>query len=260
MVKNINPEQIDSIYPFSIDKVKDGIQVGAVKVGLDEINQRFKYSFENTVENRKDPQKWQVVFDRLTDDIILQNEAVRKGVVFYSDNKFTPARANFARDYFETKGTTYISGESISVWFYNVNPPAMGVEKAKEITRSFIEDLRNQVASGRLSMKQAGDKIKSNKSLFQIDEAYKWNAYQEFLYLKKDHKYYHDDILNDYLWKMEEGQVSPVLVGRDFAPEFGWYEAYYIVIKVNEKKIQEFDSVQELLEARRKEGLVLQIK
>ncbi|GIW63707.1 MAG: hypothetical protein KatS3mg091_509 [Patescibacteria group bacterium] len=257
---NLNPEEIDKIYPFSAGKVADGIQVGAVRVYLEDINQRFKYSYQNTVENRKDPEKWQAVFDGLTDEIILQNEAVRKGIVFYSDNKFTPARANFAREYFETKGTTYLSGEAISVWFYNIEPPAMGVEKAKEITRPFIEDLRNQIASGSLTMKQAGEKIKANKSLFEIDEAYEWNAHQEFLYLKKDHKYFHDDILNDYIWKMEEGQLSPVLIGRDFAPEFGWYEAYYIVIKINEKKIQEFDSVEELIEARKKEGLVLKIE
>ena len=65
-----------------------------------------------------------------------------------------------------------------------------------------------------------------------------------------------DTLLDKNLWELEKGEVSEILTGRDFGGNH-WYDAYYTVIKVNDKKIAEFDSVEELIEARRRQGLKL---
>jgi len=94
------------------------------------------------------------------------------------------------------------------------------------------------------------------KDLEEIDKGYVTNAYIEFEYHKTYREKFIDPLLEESLWKLEKGQLSDILIGRDFGGDH-WYEAYYTVIKVNDKKVTEFNSIEELVKARREQGLGL---
>jgi len=234
--------------------LKKEYRLGDVIVRDKDLEERFSLYYPNTPEALGDMRNWQHIASILTDEAIILNEAIKKGIVSSNEKFLDPKKIELGRKYFEKEGTSYISGEVISVWFYNTKPPPMGVEAAKAKTQALIEKLREKVAKEGISMKQAGEIIASSSQLEEIDFAYKTNAYFTFDFIKPNQKVFNDPDLNKILWQFKEGEVSSVLIGKDFAPS-GWYEAYFVVIKISSKKIQEFDDINKLIEKRKKEGL-----
>ena len=234
--------------------IKDQYQLGNVIVTRADFEKKFSLYYPNTAAARLNPKNWQHIASLLTEEAILQNEAIKERILSPEDKFFDPQKVSIAREYFQKEGTSFISGEAISVWFYNTQPPAMGLEAAKEKTRTLIEGLRERVAKGEITMKQAGEEIASKEELKEIDFAYKTNAYFTFEFVKPGQKIFNDPELNNAIWQFKEGEVSPVLTGRDFSPS-GWYEAYFIVVKINSKKEKEFENLEKLIEKRKQEGL-----
>ena len=235
--------------------LKKEYRLGDVIVRDKDLEERFSLYYPNTPEALGDMRNWQHIASILTDEAIILNEAVKKGVISQKQIFFNPKEVNLARSYFETEGTSYISFEMITIWFLNdVRPPQMEVKVAREKARAFIDNLRKRVVKGEISMKQAGEIIASSPELEKIDVAYQNNAYVSFIFVKPTTQVIIDPDLYKAVWRLNEGEVSEILIGKNPAvPK--WIESYFAVVKVNKKKMQEFDDVNQLIEKRKKEGL-----
>jgi len=229
-------------------------KVGEINITEQDIEERYALLYPDDSGEIAKTENWQAAKDQLNRSAILQDEGVKEGLFQNTpDGRIDPRKVNEAEEYFNTKGTTYISGEMFTIWFYNTNPPAVGVEFAKQKVLEIISGLQQKVASGELTMKQAGDIIASRTDLVAIDFAYNWNAYAEFLYIHPGEMVINDPELDKKLWELEEGVTSEVLTGKDFNGT-EWYPAYFKVIRINEKRQTDYDNLEQLIEARQKES------
>ena len=229
-------------------------KVGEINITEQDIEERYALLYPDDSEEIAKTENWQAAKDQLNRSAILQDEGVKEGLFQNTpDGRIDPHKVNEAEEYFNTKGTTYISGEMFTIWFYNTNPPAVGIEFAKQKVLEIISGLQQRVASGELTMKQAGDIIASRTDLVAIDFAYNWNAYAEFLYIHPGENVINDPELDKKLWELEEGVTSEVLTGKDFNGT-EWYPAYFKVIRINEKRQTDYDNLEQLIEARQKES------
>ena len=254
--RQVNQPRITSSYPMSSSfSLKKEYRLGSVIIKDKDFEKRFSIYYPNTPEARSNIKNWQHIASILTEEAIILNEAVKKGIISEKEVFFDPKKVNLARKYFETEGTSYVNFEMITIWFLNdVRPPQMELEAAKEKARAFISDLRKRLVKGEISMRQAGDIIASSSELEKIDVAYKNNAYVSFSFVKPTQQVLIDPELYKMVWKLKEQEISEVLIGKN--PGFpNWVESYFAVIKVNKKIIKEFDDVNQLIEKRKKEGL-----
>lgn len=245
--------QTTSTYPFNSEQLEKGYPIGKVNVTTNDLEDKFKIYFSDTPSNRQNILNWQKVAAIVNQDAILQDEYIKTGLSSSSDSKINPRVVVEAREYFDTKGTTYVSGEVFSVWFYNTEPPIMGLEQAKTKTKKIMDDLRNKVIQGQYTIKQAADIISGMTELKDIDFAYQTNSYVEFTYLKPTQFKFNDHDLDRQIWEMSPNTVSPVLVGKDYDGE-KWYDAYYVVIKVTDKKTSPYSGADDLIKKKIQEG------
>lgn len=129
---------------------------------------------------------------------------------------------------------TQLSGEAVSIWFYNTKPGALGLEKSKQVTFDKITKLHDDVKSGRTTIQQAAENIKNDTSLAQIDPAYKTNASFGFKVTKGQPISFVKQ-LDDALWALNPGQVTNVITGQDKHANGKTYDALYIFGQVKEK-------------------------
>jgi hypothetical protein len=78
------------------------------------------------------------------------------------------------------KVENYVSGYVVSIWFANDEPPKAGYENAKRIAKQKIDALHADVKSGKITIQQAGNAIRNDTSLADLDAAYKVNAIYDF--------------------------------------------------------------------------------
>jgi len=243
-----------SRYPFDTTALSLGYKIGNTTIYLQDLEKRFVLYFPDALSSRSNGENWRKIADLVSADAIILSEAVDEGVLQPKDAVgINPMKVNIAREHFTKKGTSYISGEMVTVWFYNTKPPAMGIDVAKTKTRTVIEGLHDDVISGRLTMKQASEKITFMYELAEIDFAYQTNAYVKFEYAKPGQIVIHDPLVNKLLFTTAHGQVSEILTGRDKGSD--WYDAYYTFLKITEKKQAEFDTIEAMIETRMQEGM-----
>ncbi|RJQ37338.1 hypothetical protein C4559_03790 [Candidatus Microgenomates bacterium] len=138
-----------------------------------------------------------------------------------------------------------IEGVFVSIWFYNTKSGAVGYEEGKKIAYDKITKLWNDVKSKKITIQQAGEQIKKDTSLRQVDTAYKTNALANFTALKGK-KITIDKNFDDTLWKLKEGEVSDVILAKGHDLKTGAeLDAFYIFGQVNKvisnSKINSFD-------------------
>ena len=126
-----------------------------------------------------------------------------------------------------------MTGETISVWFYNMEPPEMGLEEAREYTEELVTDLLEKIRSGEMTMEEAGDVIRNDSVMKEIDIGLEGNAYSLFSIIG-DSQTFTDPELQKDVRSLEEDELSEVLVGRDKSED--WYDAFFMVVKVDEKQ------------------------
>ena len=71
-------------------------------------------------------------------------------------------------------------GSYVSIWYANGYPGTLGYDESKRIAQEKINQLHDNVAAGKLSMKDAANKIANDPSFEKLDTNYKVNAYAEF--------------------------------------------------------------------------------
>jgi len=220
------------------------IVVGNVKVTVNDLEKLFSIYYEDT----SNESLWKEIAEKIVHEAALQDFASREGFLENISQNFDPGKAEQARTYFEQKGTNHVSGEVINLWFYNTEEPAMGVDAARAIQKERIDIIHAEIKSGKITMTQAAEKIKAMSEIGEIDPSWVRNAYFKFEYTDPDKGIFNDPKLNKYVWDLEIGEVSEVLVGQDFDNNNG-YDAYFSIIKLYEKETnKESDSVEEVIE------------
>lgn len=228
----------------------DNLYVGQVRVTLKDVERKFNLKYEDTPENVQNIENWKQALLKANEDAILQNEGIQQGL--YDTNQdlsiLDPDKVNTASDYFDTKGKRYISGETVTLWYFNTMEPPIGKENAKKIALQRISDLNQKVKSGELTMQEAAQNIKDDTALAQVDPSHINNAYARFSYISPNKSFYHDDRINQLMWQAQIGEVSDVINGYDFSGNEE-YDAYYTFFVVNEKNSESpYSSSQDLIQ------------
>ena len=115
------------------------------------------------------------------------------------------------------------------------------------IAFKIISRLRDRVSSGEIIMKEAGNIIKQDVSLREVDSAWETNAYREIPFAKKDEKTFFDPEVEKKLWSMKPGELSPVITGKLIVSDENRSDAYYMVLKVNMHEEKEYHSYNDFL-------------
>ncbi|MCL5411289.1 MAG: hypothetical protein M1150_00920 [Patescibacteria group bacterium] len=188
----------------------------------------------------------------IKDSVILQ-AAKKEGLIEFSKESFDSPNKNVvvrnilveaAKKKIESKDVDRVSGESISIWFYNASylPPKMGIEAAKKTTREKIDQLYNELKNEKISFSQAAMKIITDQSLNNIDPSFRSNAYFSFKERPKSEKIFNDPKVDQVVWSLEPGKMSEVLMVDDFDLENNNkpYEALFKIVRVTEKTVGGF--------------------
>ncbi|PIR08702.1 hypothetical protein COV53_01630, partial [Candidatus Gottesmanbacteria bacterium CG11_big_fil_rev_8_21_14_0_20_37_11] len=108
-----------------------------------------------------------------------------------------------------------IEGYVVSIWFYNDNLGSLGYDGGKKFALDKITKLHEDVKSGKLTVIQAGEAIKNDASLAQIDVNYKGNAIFQFKNKKTGDSITFDSDFDAALWKLKESETSDVFALKD---------------------------------------------
>jgi hypothetical protein len=251
--KSIFLKSNTSPYPFDTAVFDKGYSVGKIKINLLDLENEFKLNYSNTPDNRNSIQNWQNTANILTTKAIIQNEGITLNLYSASDSlQLDPKKINQTQKYLDQQGVSYINGEEITVWYDNMYKPPMGIAQAKIIAYNTISKLYLQIIAGKMTLKEAGDYIKSDTDLAQIDPAYQNNAYIAFTAYQEP-PFFIDPQLNQKLWSMKENSISEILTGHDLDNNNKSYDDHFAIIKVNKKVVKQFSSVTDLVNARLKE-------
>lgn len=185
-----------------------------------------------------DEVKKRALEDAEQDSILLQEgskaSAELSPSIFNNPNKNNDIRQKIV-DEFKSKqleNEEKISGALISVWYHNVRLPSMPITEAKEFALQKITKIYNDLTGGRITFPQAGEILKNDTSLSQIDKSYTGNAYFEFNDHPKSQKSIVYDELENRLWQLDEGQMSEIIQYPDPSIPLGSKEEeFFSIIK-----------------------------
>lgn len=108
-----------------------------------------------------------------------------------------------------------ISGAVISIWFVDnaTNTPGkLGLERSKQLALSKITPLYEDVKNGKITIQQAAEKIRTDKSLLELDKSYHTNAILGFRATKARPQIVYKEF-DDILWSLKKGEVSQIITG-----------------------------------------------
>lgn len=246
--------------PFNVEPLEKGVRIGEVVVFYNDLENLFLLENASTPENYRNLELWQAAAAELEKRAIVLNEGIRVEYLVPEELplKYDPKLHAQVYDYYEDNELQHVSGELISVWFFNVEPPDIGLEAGQAQAQAVAQDLHSRIVGG-LSMQEAAEILKSNENMKKIDQALERNAYTTFENITRNDQIIHDPQLNDIVWQLELDEVSPVLVGRDFTGE-EWFDAYYAILHITDKELDKLPSFERLYEQRRLEGFTLTLE
>lgn len=263
--------------PFKKREVKPTPKVEFAKIGKEIIYQGdldfWLKARKEEWKNLNEKEKKEAALKILQEQSIILQEAEKEGLIglgdrtiFNSPFKYYDKRNLLVDDLkkeLEKILITNVSGELVSVWFNNVSAggPKIPLSEAKNIAYQKITALRNQVKEGKISLEEAGELIKKDPFLENLDSAYKLNAYERFGNATKNNPPFSREELNQLVWSLKEGEVSKVVLVSYLVPEKPGEpnspvvekEAHYSFLKINQKTMGEFADFNSWLEAKRKE-------
>ncbi len=157
------------------------------------------------------------VFNSLQKDYIKRTKLVADARTIYENNQNS------------------ISGSVISIWFYNMQPGAVGYDKGKEIAFNKITTLHSNLKSKKITIQQAAQVIIDDKSLAQVDESYDSNAILTFKAEPKDEITF-DPVFDSLIRQLAQGQISNIYLAKDKNRDTDkMIDAVYMFAQVNER-------------------------
>lgn len=187
-----------------------------------------------------DPGVRERLFRKMVDDsITLQGAQKLKlasldATIYNSNNKDYNKRIQAvaaARQAIDDNADGY-SGTIVQIWFYNQKPPKVGYAQGRQIAAQKINELYDQVKKGTMTMEQAGDAIRADSNLYNVDEAFRINASFSFLATKEKPATF-DKGFNTILAGMKEGQISPMYTAKDEDANGNMIDALYMFGKID---------------------------
>lgn len=232
-------------------------KVGGENIYGDDLNYELSGAYEAYKNNQKisdQELKNLLIKETATKSAIIQ-AAVAENIVTLSPLAFNSSLKDFAsREALITKiretiqsQSTKMSFSSISIWYYNMYPPKIPADQAKQMALSKMTKLYNQLINKQITLVQAGDFIKNDPELAKIDRNYKGNAF-----VAVSDKYPTDLLFNftklqDFAASMKNGELSPILnveselvLGSKPLPE-----KLYIIIKADKVVIGKYISYED---------------
>jgi hypothetical protein len=229
---------------FSADTPTDNDVL--LKVGKETIYYKDLSTELASYPDRSDGSAKGIVTQKLIDDSVILQGASDEGLVdldvsvFNSIDKDYAKRISLIEDIKANlnKDSVSAKGYVVSIWYRNngyIGP--RGLAASKELARKKLEVVRQEVVSGRMSIQTAGNVIKNDSSLKELDLAYKNNAIFPFtLYRGSDKKVTLSSDLDESLASLSTGGVSTLYTGVAEDPQTGEsYDAVYMFGQVTEK-------------------------
>ncbi len=180
------PSPVVSVTSEPINTNKAVAQVGEENIYQNILDTRIALAVAAGKKNDEELKK-EVLDSFVEESILLQESKITPDPkIFNSSGLDIVQRAQTASQlkYDQKNGfDNQINGKEgyiIAVWTKNMKIPAMGYEKSKQIAREKIDSLYNEVKSGTITIQEAGEKIKNDAVIAQIDSSYKGNAIAHF--------------------------------------------------------------------------------
>lgn len=160
-----------------------------------------------------------IFLDKLIEEsIILQSARKAKltvldSSVFNSETLDLNRRSALVKQIKETieQKADKIEGSIISIWFNNGEVGPLGLEGGKKMAFDKIKPLQEQVKNGTMTVVQAGEAVKNDTSLKQLDKVYDVNAISSFS-VNKGSKITFDVNFDQILWGLTDGGTSEVVL------------------------------------------------
>lgn len=191
--------------------------VGAETIYNEELN--MEYSFYPLPRNPANTKKFLLKIAR--DSTILQGGA-QDGYITLDSSFYNAVNVDYLKrmqmvtkveNAVAAKENT-ISGSIVAIFFYDNGPGTVGYDQGKTIAYAEIQKLYAAVTSNQMTMEQAGDAIKNDASLAQVDKEYKANAYVPFTMTPGEPLTF-DTTFNGLIENLQPGQTTPVYTGKD---------------------------------------------
>jgi hypothetical protein len=213
--------------------------IGAEKIYQKDYDLETKYITSTT----KDAS--QLIKDRLTEDSVALQAAQAAQLITLDPSIYDSSSKDYVKrrqvvenvkNLIDQKVDT-LEGTMLGVWFLNNRVGPLGYLESKKIANAKITKLYTQVKSGQMTIQQAGQAIKDDSTLIQIDPAYKVNAIVNFK-VRKEEKLTTDDKFNELLWTLPVGGLTQIttLKSQDFGNGGTMVEAYYVFAQITAKQ------------------------
>lgn len=223
------PPKAPQTIPGALAKIGDEI---IYNTDLNEELAAYPPSDDSTVRTR--------LFQKMVDDSITLQGAQKMKLITLDSSVYNSNTKDYnkrikavstAKAAIDANADGY-SGTIVQIWFYNQKPPRVGYEQGKQMAAKKITEVYNQVKSGTMTMDQAGDAIRADSSLYDVDEAFRVNASFPFQ-ATKEHPATFDDGFNAILAGMKVGQVSSIYTAKDDDENGNKIEALYMFGKID---------------------------
>lgn len=193
------------------------------------------------------PNRDKVILGRIVKDSVILQGARAEKLVTLNDTIYNSPKKDYVKRLsavekvqktVEDRVDT-LTGSLMSIFFLNNHVGPLGYEKAKQIAYEKLFKLREDAANKKITAEQAGELIKQDVSLEQLDPSYKTNAIYNFT-VTKNQPITPEKKLNDAAWSLTPGGVTEVFTLRsaDYDDNYRYKDAYYSFIHVSGKKFQ----------------------
>ncbi len=180
----------------------------------------------------KDAKK--IVIDKMVNDSIALQAAQKQNLVKLDSSIYNSPDKDYSQRIAAiqkvqnevNKEEAKIEGTVVGIWFYNMSPAPIGLQQGQQIALQKITDLWQKVKSGQMTIQQAGDAVKNDTSLAQVDKSYKENAILSFS-VGKGQKITFSQDFDKQLLVLKGGQVSDVALLWDTRSNGKTYPAMY---------------------------------
>lgn len=219
-----------------------------VKVGQENIYQKDLDSEMQNFPSLKNVDRRKLLLDKMIKDSIILQGARADGIVKLDSSIFNSLQKDYykrmdlisaIRKKIDMKGDI-LKGAIVSLWFYNRAPGKVGYDKGREIARDTITKLHDGVVNKRLTIQQAGQAIRNDPNLGNVDAAYLSNALLEFS-KKPTEPIVFDGGFDAIIKQLKTNEVSDVYLAKSKQWEAGrptdkMIDAVYMFAQVTEKK------------------------
>ncbi|MCX7997052.1 MAG: peptidylprolyl isomerase [Patescibacteria group bacterium] len=208
-----------------------------------------------------DPEVREKLFQKMVDDSIILQGASREGLIRMNATVYNSAEKNYAKrialvqdakEKLIAAGDSY-SGTVVALWFFNQRPGRVGYDQGKKIARQRITDLHSRVKSGAITMEQAGEELRRDSSLYQVDEAFRINAIYTFTSNVKA-QFNYDPGFEKVMRGLKVGEISDVYLGKGTGGDGTTRDAVYKFGRVDKIITNRgYSTIEEWLEINRNE-------